>query len=219
MFTGLIERIGTLEQIGARGNYAILKVRAKFDGGPIVMGESIACDGACLTVVEFDAETFTVEASQETAQRTILNTYKVGSRINLERALRVGDRLGGHYVLGHVDGLGKVEYLKKVGESHELAIGFDKRFGPWVIEKGSIAIDGVSLTINECSQDRLTVNLVPLTVRETRLGELTAGAPVNLEFDIIGKYVARMTATGTKETIQGAPLSGLSVDTIIKSGW
>jgi riboflavin synthase len=215
MFTGLIEQVGTLSQRTTRGNYTILTIQSGLPSSELSIGESIACDGACLTVVEFSGDTFTVEASQETAERTLLNTYEVGSRINLERALKVGDRMGGHYVLGHVDCTGAADYLKPVGESLELAVTFEDRFDPWVIDKGSIAINGVSLTVNNCRQGWLVVNLVPLTARETTLYALAKGAPVNLEFDLIGKYVVKMFG----KSQQNAPASGLSIDTLFKSGW
>ena len=125
MFTGLIETMGKVRKIEERSNYKVFTVRAVFDDEPLKIGESIACDGACLTVVAFDDDEFMVEASQESLKRSILDDYRVGSKINLERAMKVGDRLGGHFVSGHVDSVGNVDYLKQIGDSFELAVSFD----------------------------------------------------------------------------------------------
>lgn len=210
MFTGLIEAVGTIQQIGSRGNYRVLTIVAPF-ADDLAGGESIACDGACLTVINKSKTTFTVEASQETGARTILGTYKVGSKINLERAVRADSRLGGHMVAGHVDTAGTVHCLKPIGESLELAITFDKNFDMYVIEKGSIAINGVSLTINAVEPGRFTVNLIPYTVGLTTLGELKSGDKVNLEFDMIGKYIVKMS--------QAYQQRGLTLDKLRESGW
>jgi riboflavin synthase len=152
-----------------------------------------------------------VELSQETAARVGLSRYRIGARINLERALKVGSRLGGHFVSGHVDTTGEVKRIKPVGQSLDLKVGFDPKFEALVIEKGSIAIDGVSLTVNECGPGWLTVNLIPHTGAETTLSGLKAGATVNLEFDLIGKYVIKMQQSRAK--------SGLTVETLLESGW
>jgi len=211
VFTGLIETVGVLEEQKTRGNYKILTIGSSLPTDEIKIGESIACDGACLTVVAVDKKSIVVEASQETAERTILNKYKTGSRINLERALKVGDRLGGHFVSGHIDDTGTVDYFKPVGESWELAVKFDKQHDIYVVEKGSIAINGLSLTINKCRSGRLTVNLIPHTVKVTAVGALKAGDRVNLEFDLIGKYVARLNENREKK--------GLTRDLLKESGW
>ncbi len=210
MFTGIIEDIGTLERLEGRGNYRVLTIGARFCA-ELTDGESVCCDGACLTVVKFDQKSFVVEASQETAARTILGSYRVGSRINLERSLKVNGRLGGHLVSGHIDTRGTVEYMKPVGESLELMIGYDSRYDALVIEKGSIAINGVSLTVNTVRSGACSVNIIPFTVKETSLGRLQSGGQVNLEFDMIGKYVARMSGLTHK--------SGVTLDKLHESGW
>ncbi|RKX25378.1 MAG: riboflavin synthase, partial [Candidatus Zixiibacteriota bacterium] len=151
MFTGLIETTGTIEKLTSRGDYTVMTIASSFPHDELVIGESISCDGACLTVIEKAIGGFVVEASHETTARTVLSQYRVGARLNLERALKVGSRLGGHFVSGHVDTVGVVDYIKLVGESIELAVRFDSEFDAWVIEKGSIAINGVSLTINRTS--------------------------------------------------------------------
>lgn len=211
MFTGLIQSVGKLSALNTRGNYRILTVSSTLADKSIELGESIACDGACLTVVKSGRGSFVVEASQETAIRTILDHYRVGCRVNLERALRIGDHLGGHFVMGHVDDVGKVDYLRRIGESLELAVTFDPRHDPLVIGKGSIAISGVSLTINQVRSGWLTVNLIPHTAGETNLSALRAGERVNLEFDMIGKYILKA---------QGQAASGsLTLDKLKESGW
>ncbi len=211
MFTGLIETVGTIESVTPRGNYHALTIASSLPTEEIAIGDSIACGGPCLTVIEKAKESFTVELSQETAVRVGLGRYKVGARINLERALQVGSRLGGHFVSGHIDTTGEVKRLKAIGQSLDLKIGYDPKHDPLVIEKGSIAIDGVSLTVNECGAGWLSVNLIPHTGAETTLSTLKAGTIVNLEFDLIGKYVIKMQQSPSK--------SGLTVETLLESGW
>ncbi len=210
MFTGLIETVGTLVESGARSNYRVLTIEAPaFE--KVALGESIACDGACLTVTAVAGTRFTVEASQETAKRTTLGGYKLRDRINLERSLRVGDRMGGHFVTGHVDDRGAVDYLRPIGGSLELAVNFDPAYDRLVVEKGSVAINGVSLTINAVRAGWLSVNLIPHTAKETTLGALTSGQQVNLEFDLIGKYIARYTGHGAQ--------AGVTAEMLLKNGW
>jgi riboflavin synthase len=211
MFTGLIETVGTIKELKWRGNYRILSITGSFANDKPAPGESISCDGACLTVVSIDKGTFDVEASQETTGRTILNSYTVGSRINLERALKAGSRLGGHFVSGHVDDTGVVDYIRPVGRSLELAVRFDPHFDKLVIDKGSIAINGVSLTVNACRPGWFNVNLIPFTVKETTLGLLQSGHRVNLEFDMIGKYVLKIQENRTR--------NALTREKLIESGW
>ena len=211
MFTGLIEDIGSVTGLKARDNYFVMSVASRLPLDEIRLGESIACNGACLTVVESSKSDFSVEISQETVQRVDMSRYQVGQKLNLERALRVGDRLGGHFVSGHVDTAGQVASLKSIGRSLELAVRFDARFDPLVIEKGSIAIDGVSLTVNECSAGMLSVNLIPHTSAETTLPGLARGNSVNLEFDLIGKYVVRMK--GSERS------SGVTPGMLLENGW
>lgn len=211
MFTGLIETIGTLSDIRSRGNYRILRITTPEGFGPLSVGESISCDGACLTVVEFSPGVFTVEASQETGDRTILSSYRHGSSINLERALKVGDRLGGHFVTGHVDTVGQVSGIRSIGESVEIGVRFDREFGQLVVEKGSVALNGVSLTVNQCTSESLSVNIIPHTLIATTLGGLTVDSPVNIEFDMLGKYLLK--AAGVKES------GGLKLEKLLSSGW
>ena len=211
MFTGLIETIGLVSELKSRGNYFMMTVTSSIPGDQIEIGESIACDGACLTVTGKEKDRFTVEISQETATRVDMGRLRVGSRINLERAVRLGGRLGGHLVSGHVDTVGRVDYLRPVGQSLELAVAFDRQFDPLVIDKGSIAIDGVSLTINRCRSGWLSVNLIPHTAGETTLSQLKPGDVVNLEFDLIGKYVIKWQQLGASR--------GVTEETLHESGW
>ncbi|MEW6412954.1 MAG: riboflavin synthase [Candidatus Zixiibacteriota bacterium] len=211
MFTGLIEAVGLLENVRERGGYRLLKIKTEMAAQGLKVGESIACDGACLTVTEYGGGAFVVEASQETVARTIVGEYHKGSRINLERALKAGDRLGGHLVSGHIDDTGKVEYLKAVGDSLELAVSFDSIYDELVIEKGSISINGVSLTVNKTKPGWLSVNLIPHTARVTTLGEMKKGTAVNLEFDMIGKYILK----ATNKQKHG----NLTIEKLRESGW
>ena len=210
MFTGLIETIGRIEQITSRKNYKVLRVHSSMPTSELTIGESISCDGACLTVVSKDAQSFTVEASQETIAKTILRNYKSGTEINLERAIRVGDRLGGHIVSGHVDCTGRIDELRKVGDSIELTVSFDKQYSKFIIDKGSITINGISLTINQTSQNRLTVNIIPHTDDVTTVHNLSRGDEVNLEFDVVGKYLYKFVQTEKKE---------LTIEKLLESGW
>lgn len=211
MFTGLIETVGTVAAINCRGNYRVLRVTTADTFGPLDLGESVACDGVCLTVVESGKAFFVVEASQETIERTILSSYAIGTGINLERALQAGSRLGGHFVTGHVDAIGSVQEFRQVGESWELAVGFPREHDRLVVEKGSIAINGVSLTVNHCEPGRFLVNLIPFTLQATTLRQLRTGARVNLEFDLLGKYILK--AVGAV-----AP-AGLTMDKLHENGW
>ncbi len=211
MFTGLVQAVGRISAIGKRGNYRILTVASEMADQTIRIGESVACDGACLTVVERRTGSFTVEASQETAQHTILADYRAGSQINLERALQVGDRLGGHFVTGHVDTAGNVDYCRQVGESLEIALTFAQEFDSLVIGKGSIAINGVSLTVNKVKPGWLSVNVIPHTTGETTISDFRGGRRVNLEFDMIGKYVLKSQGKG--------PAGSLTLDKLKESGW
>ena len=210
MFTGLVETVGTVKGLARRGNYSVMTVESALPGDELRKGDSIACSGACLTVIDLGKSDFSIEISQETAARVDLGKYQVGCRINLERAMRMGDRLGGHLVSGHVDAIGKVDYLKKIGQSLELAILFDSRFDALVIDKGSIAIDGVSLTVNQCRTGWLTVNLIPHTSGVTTLSDLKAGDSVNLEFDLVGKYIVKSQQGSSR---------GVTKETLLESGW
>jgi riboflavin synthase len=188
MFTGLIQDVGTVERL-TPGPMTEVWIASGFPAD-LVLGESIACDGCCLTVVEARGSSFRVQASPETLRRTTLGTWKPGARVNLERALRMGDRLGGHWVQGHVDAVAEVLEARPEGGSWILAVALP--LAPVFIDKGSVALDGISLTVNEVQRDRFFVALIPETVARTSLKGKGVGARVNLEGDLIGKYVARL---------------------------
>ena len=207
MFTGLIETTGTIKKISDKDNYLIFDIEAKFNDDRHNLGDSVACDGICLTIVSFDRQKFTVELSQETTQNTIASDYKVGSKLNLERPLKIGNRLGGHFVGGHIDDTGLIKDAKAIGASVELSVAFDKKFEQLVVDKGSITINGVSLTVNGVIENRLTVNLIPHTLESTNLQNLKAKDKVNLEFDIIGKYAAKASESNNRNKQALAKLS------------
>ncbi|UCD63350.1 MAG: riboflavin synthase [Candidatus Zixiibacteriota bacterium] len=211
MFTGLIEAVGRIDKITTRGDYRVLTVSASFAGDSLAVGESISCDGACLTVTSHDNHSFVAEASRETIARTIVGDYRTGSPVNLERALKAGERLGGHLVTGHVDATGVVDRFARQGESWELAVAFNSRFDNLVIEKGSIAVNGVSLTVNDAGSGRLSVNIIPHTFRSTAVGRLRRGDRVNLEFDMLGKYLLKMMDNKQK--------GKLTIEKLRESGW
>ncbi|MCI0453448.1 MAG: riboflavin synthase [Candidatus Dadabacteria bacterium] len=192
MFTGIIEDVGTVDGLKPKTKEVLLRIRTKnIDVNEIKIGESISVNGACLTVISVKNNTFTVEASHETLRRTTLFKLKLGSRVNLERSLKLGDRLGGHIVNGHVDGVGKVESVNRRGKSLVFWFSILKGHSRYIVEKGSIAVDGVSLTINEVNGEKFSVNIIPYTQEATIFGPLKTGDSVNLEFDIIGKYVEK----------------------------
>ncbi len=202
MFTGIIEDRGTVTEIKRRAKESALTFRVnRIDPREIVMGESISVNGACLTVTSLEGDTFTVDASRETLSRTSLGKLRVGTMVNLERSLRVGDRMGGHMVSGHVDGIGSVKSKMKRGGSVEFRFTAPEQIMKYIVEKGSVAIDGVSLTVNAVEEGEFTVNIIPYTLAETTFGALRAGKPVNIECDMIGKYVEKlMTGKRDEET-------------------
>lgn len=198
MFTGLVEAMGTVrrtEPDGAGGRR--LAVAAPFTG-ELSPGESVAVNGTCLTVVARDAATFSVQAGPETLRRTNLGGVGVGDRVNLERSLKFGDRLGGHLVQGHVDGVGTLVERLPQGDWTTLWFELPRQLAEQMVSKGSVAVDGVSLTLVDVLPDRFSVALIPHTLAETTLGTLPVGAPVNIETDLIGKYVAKWMENGRR---------------------
>lgn len=192
MFTGLIEGTGTLVRTDRHGPDARMVIRADFETGGFVLGESIAVDGVCLTVVSFQGSQFVADVSSETLGRSTLGERTPGRRLNLERALKLGDRFGGHIVSGHIDGLGVLRDRRQEGRSWRLYFQIPEPLSRYTIEKGSIAVNGISLTINGCEQGSFDVNIVPHTAGETTIGDLQPGDRVNIEVDVVGKYVERL---------------------------
>ncbi|CAO1649437.1 riboflavin synthase [Parasphingorhabdus sp. NYA22] len=195
MFTGIVSDIGTIESIDQRGDLRV-KIKCGYDMDGVDMGASIACSGVCLTVVDKGADWFAVDVSGETLSCTAEGQFTAGRRLNLERALKVGDELGGHIVTGHVDGVGEVMSSIIAGDSREVVIRVSKELAPFVAAKGSITVDGVSLTVNAVSDEDgvtlFTLNIIPHTAQVTTLGDLQSGRVVNLEIDILARYLARM---------------------------
>ena len=193
MFTGIVSGIGTLhERQGAR-----FVIAGPFEGGSLDEGASLACDGCCLTIVEVTEATgsgalIAVEASNETLARTTLGDWQLGRRINLERALALGDELGGHLVTGHVDGRAKIHAREPDGDSVRFVLESPKALSPFIAAKGSIALDGVSLTVNEVDGTSFGVNIIPYTLAHTTWGDRRQGDLVNLEVDLLARYVARL---------------------------
>ena len=190
MFTGLIQEVGTVGRL-TPGPMTEVWVGSHLPAD-LKLGESIACDGCCLTVVEARGSSFRVQASPETLRHTTLGAWKPGTLVNLERALKVGDRLGGHWVQGHVDAVGEILESRPEGGSWLMAVSLPPSLAPVFVDKGSVAMDGISLTVNKVERDRFWVALIPETVARTSLKGKGVGGKVNLEGDLVGKYVARL---------------------------
>lgn len=191
MFTGIVTAIGRIRSATPQGDLRVV-VECDWDTAAIPLGASIACSGPCLTVVDRGPGWFALDVSAETVARTVPGQWVAGCRLNLERALRVGDELGGHIVTGHVDGVGRVVEVTPEGGSRRLAIDAPAALAPLIAPKGSIAVDGVSLTVNAVEGSRFTVNIIPHTAAHTTLGDLAPGDAVNLEADVLARYLARM---------------------------
>lgn len=196
MFTGIITDIGTIRSIEQRGDLRVI-IGCNDNMDAVAIGASIACSGACLTVVEKGADWFAVDMSAETVACTAKDLWREGGRLNLERALKVGDELGGHIVTGHVDGVGVVTNIRSEGDSHRVEITVPPAIAPLIAAKGSIAVDGVSLTVNTVDDEddgttRFSINLIPHTWDVTTLGTFAAGREVNLEIDVLARYLDRM---------------------------
>jgi len=195
MFTGIVTDVGRVRQIEKRGDTHIV-IATHYDMDKIAMGGSIACSGACLTVIDKGGNAdpwFAVTASGETLSKTTIGHWKAGTPVNLELPLRVGDELGGHIVSGHVDGLAELLRLAPEGESTRMTFEAPKALARYIAEKGSVALDGISLTVNEVEDARFGINIIPHTLKVTTFGQLKPGMKVNLEIDTIARYVARLT--------------------------
>lgn len=192
MFTGLVEGTGTILRLERAARDMRLTIKASLEQPELKIGESIAVDGVCLTVVGSREGAFTVDVSQETLSRSTLGRRQQGDEVNIERALRLGDRMGGHLVNGHVDCTGRVAARRRQGESFVFQFEVPAEVSRYLIEKGSVAVNGVSLTVNRCEGRRFEVNIVPHTARATTMAKLQVGDVVNVEVDIIGKYVEKL---------------------------
>ncbi|WP_371370936.1 riboflavin synthase [Sporomusa aerivorans] len=192
MFTGLVEELGKVKNIARGAKSVRLTVAGKTVLADVKLGDSIAVNGTCLTVVDFSHDWFTADVMPETVDRTALSGLKPGDTVNLERTLRVGDRLGGHIVSGHIDGVGRILAKEQNDNAVIVRVGAAPEVMRYIIHKGSIAIDGTSLTVVDYGNDWFTVSLIPHTAGKTTVGLKAIGEPVNLEADIIGKYVEKL---------------------------
>ena len=197
VFTGIIEELGTVKGVRRQSEGMRLSVSAKVVMDGMKTGDSIAVNGACLTVTEFDNTSFTADVSGETVKRTTLEKLRPGDKVNLERPMKLSDRLGGHLVSGHIDGIGVIRGVERRGGMSVFTFEVQKEIQQYLIQKGSIAIDGISLTVNEVNGNRYTVTVIPHTAEMTTLGFKKTGDIVNLEADMIGKYVEKFIRTRT----------------------
>jgi len=193
MFTGLVEDVGTVARADRRSDALVLAIRpARMPLAELTVGESVCHDGACLTVTEVGRDSYSVLAGQETLSRTTLGGLRIGKRVNLERSLKVGDRLGGHWVTGHIDGTGELAARRDLGANLVLVVRAPAPLLRHIVEKGSIAIGGVSLTVNAVDVETFSVAIIPHTREMTTLGELAVGDRVNLETDILAKHLEKL---------------------------
>ena len=191
MFTGIVTDVGRIRQVEQRGDLRA-RIATKYDTTRVDIGASIACDGVCLTVVALGPDWFDVDISAETVSKTNLSAWTEGRRVNLERALKVGDELGGHIVSGHVDGLAEVVGLRDEGDSTRVTLRAPKELARFIASKGSVALNGTSLTVNEVSGCDFGINFIPHTKEVTTWGDVALGDMVNLEIDTLARYVARL---------------------------
>ena len=189
MFTGLIEDVGKIAALRLRNGSAVITVQTKLPVHRMAMGASVAVNGACLTVVRKLKNAFTVDVSPETLACTNLGALKAGSLVNLEQPMRLNERLGGHLVTGHVDGVGAIAAIEKQGEFTIFTFQVARELGRLLVSKGSVAVDGISLTVNQCGRERFSVAIIPFTLQHTNLQGRRVGDKVNIETDLIGKYV------------------------------
>ena len=197
MFTGIVTDVGTVRKAEQRGDLRLV-IATGYDTATIGLGASIACSGVCLTVVDKGEDWFAVDLSAETVSRTAAGLWREGAKLNLERSLRMGDELGGHIVTGHVDAVGNVVEAAPEGDSVRIVVEVSKNLAPMIAQKGSIALDGVSLTVNTVEDApesaRFSINLIPHTAKETTFGQIAAGRQLNVEVDVLARYIDRMLA-------------------------
>ncbi len=220
MFTGIIEGLGTITAIRASGQGRRLTITSDFVLDQTGIGDSIAVNGACLTAVVAAGRRFEVDVSPETLEKTTLGLSKVAQRVNLERAMRLSDRLDGHLVSGHIDGTGLIKARQASGNATIVTIGVAQAVARYMIRKGSVAVDGISLTINECDAASFTVSVIPHTGFVTTIGFKKVGEAVNIETDMIGKYVERFVGgRRNQESGNGDAGSGIDLQFLAKTGF
>lgn len=213
MFTGIIEEVGTVKAVQHSGSNSFIRIEAKKILEDIHLGDSIAVNGVCLTVTHFDSTTFQADVMNETLSRSSLGSLRNGSPVNLERAMAAGGRFGGHIVSGHIDGTGTVSDIRNDGIAVWYTISANADILRYIVEKGSIAIDGISLTVAKVTDDSFSVSIIPHTASVTILGTKKVGDIVNLENDIVGKYVEKLMKPAQ------AQKSGLTMETLAKNGF
>jgi riboflavin synthase len=196
MFTGIVESMGTVKRLARKGEDARLFIDTSMNLDDLKIGDSIAINGACLTVTEKTGSVFSADVSAETMARTNIKLLKSGEKVNLEKSLRMNSFLGGHLVLGHVDGMGKIKEKITKANSIQFGVEIDNELSRYVVEKGSVAVDGISLTVNSCEKSRFHVNIIPHTARNTTLEFKKVADLVNIETDIIAKYVEKFLNPG-----------------------
>jgi len=218
MFTGIIEGLGTVRRMRPRGAGKELVIHSGFALDETKIGDSIAVNGACLTAVSVEGRDFKADVSPETLSKTAIGALKIGDRVNMERALRISGRLDGHLVSGHVDCMGKIERKRETGNAVIVIIDLPESFAEYIIKKGSVAVDGISLTVNDCRQKSFEVSVIPLTAEKTTIGFKKPGQPVNIETDMIGKYVERFV-TGRAGGLPGNKKPGVGIETLLRNGF
>ncbi len=211
MFTGIIDEVGRIAAIKKMAGRWELAIEAAFVPEGISEGDSISVDGVCLTATRISEGAFIADASLETLGVTTLRDRKTGDRVNLERAMRADSRFGGHIVMGHVDAIGEISGKEKAGDSIRLEVRIPKEISRYIVKKGSVAIDGISLTVNEQSDNRFTLNIIPYSASKTTLGSKNLGDQVNVETDILGRYVEKFVSAGEK--------TGTDLDFLYKHGY
>lgn len=214
MFTGLIEQVGHVRQIERSGEAARLTISASFPAREVVLGDSVAVNGICLTVTQASGTMLDFDVSPETLDRTAFRHLTTGTPVNLERALRLSDRLGGHIVSGHVDCVAAIIRRREISGNTEFSFRIPANYAKYIVEKGSVTVDGISLTVNTVAHDGFSVNVIPHTTASTTLQYRRAGDEMNMETDILGKYVERLLAHGTE-----AVTSGLTLDKLAENGF
>ncbi len=219
MFTGLVAELGTVQKLARQGNSYHLTVSAKKIMANLKIGDSVAVNGACLTVVKMSSDGFTADVMPETVRLTNIGSLNAGDKVNLERTLRLCDGLDGHIVSGHVEGLGMIAAQRNDGIAVVVTIDTPQELLKYIIKKGSIAIDGISLTVTEVTSSTFSVSLIPHTAKETTLGFKTVGDTVNLETDILGKYVERMLNWDMQYGKKSACAGSLDKNILLENGF
>ena len=219
MFTGIIEGLGRIAMVRSSGKGRRLAIDADFILDGTGIGDSIAVSGACLTVVEINRSRFEVDVSPETLEKTTLGNAGTGDRVNIERALRLSDRLDGHLVSGHIDGLGTIDRKKMDGNAVLISVGVPAVLSRYIIKKGSVAVDGVSLTVNSCDEGSFEVSIIPHTGKLTTMGFKEKGALVNIETDLIGKYIERFVSSRLIGENEKVSKSSIDMEFLAKTGF